>query len=342
MWETRFGPTLRVLLATALALATLTVSIVSTPAQEQYANPDGVAVIIGNRNYTRGIPAVDFAHRDAEAFRHYVLYVLGFDPENVIDLRDATRARMQSTFGSRATAERSDLWSFLDDEGSDVVVYYSGHGVPGLQDGRRYLLPVDADPNAAELHGYPVDSLYENLAGLSEARSVTVYIDASFSGASGGGGGMIVKSASPVDASAALPERTGERLTVLTAATGKQLASWDREAKHGLFTHHLLDALYGKGDRDSDGRVTAREAKAYLDDHLTRAARRSLKRRQHLSFVGNAEAVLASVGAAGVYPPRPEVGGEGLPRMPGDRCPSRSRRPWTRSRSRRRWRRRWA
>ena len=152
-------------------------------ARADYANPDGVAVVIGNRTYAEGIPEVTFAHRDANAFRRYVIEVLGFDPENVIDLRDATQAQMWSTFGNRASADRSELWSYLDPTGnSDVVVYYSGHGAPGIEDKRGYLLPVDAGPNTAELNGYPIDVLYRNLSGLDEARSVTVFVDACFSG----------------------------------------------------------------------------------------------------------------------------------------------------------------
>ncbi len=271
----------------------------------EYENPGGVAVIIGNRTYAEGIPEVTFAHRDADAFRGYVLDVLGFDPENVIDLRDATQAQMWSTFGSRVSADRSDLWSYLDPAGnSDVVVYYSGHGAPGIEDKRGYLLPVDADPNTAELNGYPIDVLYRNLSGLDEARSVMVYVDACFSGNSGGG--MLIDSASPVYVSPDLPETAGKRLAVLTAATGKQLASWDREAGHGLFTNHLLEALHGAGDANADGEITAREAKTYLDRHMTRAARRTWKRRQNASLVGSPDTVLASTGADGVFPPRPE------------------------------------
>ena len=44
---------------------------------------------------------------------------------------------------------------------SSARVFYSGHGVPGGNDGRGYLLPVDADPKAAENDGYPIDLLYE-------------------------------------------------------------------------------------------------------------------------------------------------------------------------------------
>ena len=134
-----------------MLLAVLATFAAPAPAQAEYADPHGVAVIIGNRTYghaarraaTGGgaIPAAVFAHRDADAFRRYVIDVLGFDPENIIDLRDATQAQMWSTFGNRATADRSDLWSYLDPEGrSDVVVFYSGN--PDDEGWGRGRLPV--------------------------------------------------------------------------------------------------------------------------------------------------------------------------------------------------------
>lgn len=189
-------------------------------------NPKGVALIIGNGDYQhRDVPDVKYAHRDAEAFKRYVLDVLGFDPNNVIDLRDATRREMNDALGTRSDL-RSDVWAYLHPKGgSDVVVFYSGHGVPGVRDKRGYLLPVDADPKAAEHDGYPIDLLYKNLAGLKEARTVRVYLDACFSGGSAEGG--LIRDASPVYVSAELPSGTGEKVTSLSAASGKQIASWD-------------------------------------------------------------------------------------------------------------------
>ena len=266
-------------------------------------NAKGVAVVIGNGDYEhRDVPDVKFAHRDAEAFKRYVLDVLGFDPENVIDVRDATRRRLFDVLGTRRDP-RSDLWSYLDPKGkSDVVVFYSGHGVPGQKDARGYLLPVDADPKAAEEDGYPIDLLYSNLAGLKEARSVQVFLDTCFSGGSHEGG--LIGSASPVYVKAKLPGASGKKVTSLTAASGEQIASWDEKAKHGLFTRHLLDALYGKADADEDGKVTAAEAKQYLDDHMTRAARRMHRRIQHADLIGAEGVVLASVKEGRDFPAR--------------------------------------
>ena len=45
-----------------------------------------------------------------------------------------------------------------------------------------------------------------------------------------------------------------KNMSVLTAAKKDQLVYWNEKSRHGMFTHHLLDALYGKGDADGDYR----------------------------------------------------------------------------------------
>ena len=292
-------------------LAVFVTPVLPASAWAEPANPTGVAVIIGNANYEhRDVPRVDFAHRDAEAFQRYVVDVLGYDPANVIDLPDASRRELIDVFGTRSNPEGL-LWSYLDPAGmSDVVVFYSGHGVPGTDDGRGYLLPVDADPGAAADDGYPIDLLYRNVGGLAAARSVRVFLDACFSGGSHAGQSLI-RNASPVYVAATLPEEVAGKVTALAAASGEQVASWDEAAGHGLFTHHLLDALYGGGDADGDGAVTAAEAKAHLDRHMTRAARRQHRRIQRASLVGAADAVLAPAGEVG-FPARPDLSGTAL------------------------------
>ncbi len=274
-------------------------------------NPDGVAVIIGNKGYHH-VGEVRYAHRDAEAFRHYVLDVLGFDEENLIDLRDATQGDMVGVFGT-AQDHEGQLAFWVDPDGaSDVVVFYSGHGMPGLGEGdpRAYLLPADANPNKPELNGYSVDVLTRNLGKLP-ARSVAVYLDACFSGT--GGDGQALLKASPIVPEASLPEDVGANTTVFTATAGKQLAYWDEEAGHGMFTHHLLNALYGEADADGDGRVTVAETERHLARHLRRAVRRAYHREQTAELrdgTGTGATVLASASVGGAFPVRPVLGGE--------------------------------
>ena len=162
----------------------------SAPAGAEVTNPHGLAVIIGNKSYARGVPAVDYAHRDAQAFKRYVIDVLGFDPDNVIHLEDATRRQMFDVFGS-PSATMSDLQARLrilaPEGGSDVVVYYSGHGVPGKEGGAS-MLPSNIAPYEAETESYPLAMLYEKLGALGNTKTVRVFVEACFSGSSDGAG----------------------------------------------------------------------------------------------------------------------------------------------------------
>ena len=295
----------------------------SSPGFAEVRNPNGVAVIIGNKEYEDElIPDVSFADRDAAAFRQYVIEVLDYAPEKIIEFHNADRRTMERIFGTENRHERR-LWSELNPEGgSEVVVFYSGHGVPGLIEGeehpRGYLLPSDARPEDAARDGYPIDLLYENLGKLWEADSIVVYLDACFSGVSDGG--KLLPDASPVYVEAQLP--AGDKVTVVTASTAKEVASWDRENQHGLFTHHLLDALYGRGDKDADGRVTVDEVRDYLDRYMTRAARRLFDRSQHATVLGPVGVVLATA-VAGEFPVRPILGAEAaLPNRPVEGKPT--------------------
>lgn len=257
--------------------------------------PDAVAVVIGNRSYRNpGVPEVEYARRDAEAFDRYLKDVLGYRDGNVIDLRDATQAEMEAVLGNGRT-HQGRLWQLVKPGKSDVAVYYSGHGAPGQADRKGYLLPSDADPERPEINGYPVDTLVENVAKLG-ARTATVYLDACFSGTTPKG--SLIKAASGIYIAPKEPAVPKE-VMVLTAGQADQVASWDSGARHGLFTTHLLDGLYGKADRppygNGDGKVAAKEAKAYLDDLMTYAARREFGRTQVASLHGDDRILLASL-----------------------------------------------
>ena len=279
-------------------------------------NPDGVAVIIGNRDYAGGVGEVAYAHRDAEAFRRYVVDVLGFDPRYVRVLNDASLGDMRSELGTPGHPGRLHSLvgrrRLLSDGAavSDVVVFYSGHGMPSLnlEQAGAYLLPVDADPHDPERNGYSVDMLYE-MVGALPARSVSVFLDACFTGV--GGDGVQIVRGSPA-AVTRLPEEVSENTIAFTAAKAQQIAYWDDEAGHGMFTHHVLDALYGGGDGDGDGAVTAKEVERYLQEHLWHAVLEKNGREQDavlLDGTGTGATVLAAAPADGAFPARPRLDG---------------------------------
>ncbi len=254
--------------------------------------PTDVAVIIGNRDYKGDIPDVAFGHRDADAMKSVLVNELGFSKHNIIDARDAGQAELVSIFGSK-TNNRGKVWRMIDPDGtSNVFVFYSGHGAPDTQSNTPYLMPVDSHPDTIELNGYPLSQMYSNLESL-EVQSVAVFLDACFSGSSAGG--MLTKSASPVAVTAKMPAvQATQKLTVLAAAEGDQLASWNEKAGFGMFTNYLVDGLKGNADADGDKTITASELHEFVHDKVRRAARREFGRIQTPVLMGQADYVVRS------------------------------------------------
>ena len=122
-----------------------------------------------------------------------------------------------------------------------------------------------------------------------------IYLDACFSGQSFGG---TLSRTSGLGISPTLPAAAGG-FGVLTAAAADQVAVWDDETEHGVFTKHLLDALRGAANTDlfgiADGKITLAEVKAYLDINMTRAARRIGRVQHAFADANNFELVLATV-----------------------------------------------
>ena len=86
-----------------------------------------------------------------------------------------------------------------------------------------YLLPVDARSSQLKTC-YPIEQLYSHLSALN-AKSVTVLLDACFSGSLRGDG--MLMSARGVAIKPKVDEPRGS-MVVLTAANGEQTAEWGR------------------------------------------------------------------------------------------------------------------
>ena len=215
--------------------------------QKGAPRPDDIAVIIGNADYKKqgkDIPNVIPAYADAEGMRQYVTQALGIAEDNIIFLKDATQKDLVGTFGNEANY-KGRLFRYLTKGRSRVFVFYSGHGAPG-DDGTNYLVPTDAEASLIDLNGYSIKTLYRNLSKLP-AKSVTVVLEACFSGASEAG--SVINNASPVYLKA---KDTGipSNITVISAGTANQIASWEKDKSHGLFTKYFTQRHERRGRRE--------------------------------------------------------------------------------------------
>lgn len=212
------------------------------------------AVIIGNENYQRGIAEVPFALHDAEIFAKYCNKTLGLPDKNI-------RSYQNATFGDLLAAVRdiSNIATAYDGD-VDIIFYYAGHGIPDEKTREAYLLPVDADGTALEVC-YPLKRLYDELGNL-EARSVTVFLDACFSGATRGeemlaqARGVMVR-----------PQRAKPvgNMVIFSATNGDQAAFPYKENGHGLFTYYLLEKL-----QETSGDISLGELSDYVSEQVSK------------------------------------------------------------------------
>ena len=215
------------------------------------------AVVIGNEDY-KYVAAVPFAARDAAIFAKYCSVTLGLPDDNI-------RLSTNATYGDILDAI-DDIKTISEVYNGDirVIFYYAGHGVPDEATRNAYLLPVDARSQQLKTC-YPIEKLYAELGSL-KAHSVTLLLDACFSGSQRGEG--MLMSARGV----ALKPRTDEpkgNMVAISAATGEETAYPYAEKRHGMFTYYLLSKL-----QESGGDVTLGELCDYI---TTKVSQQSVK-----------------------------------------------------------------
>ena len=242
-----------------------------------------IAVIIGNANYEKqgkDIPNVNPAYADAEGIKRYFMQAKGIKEGNIIYLKDATAAQLLGTFGD-SNSHKGQLYNWVKPQVSNVYVYYAGHGVPGGEEGNAFLVPSDADSQSIGLSGYPLSTLYSNLGKLP-AKSITVILEACFSGASQAGNLFSKSSPIVIRATKTIIPKS---VKVISAGAVDQMASWEQDNSHGLFTKYFLKAMSGEGDKNNDGQVSDTELKDYLGETMTYYARRYYGRNQNVQIM---------------------------------------------------------
>lgn len=244
---------------------------------DQFPNPlpglkrrnNSYAVLIGIGSY-RDLPKVDYAERDVETVKGYLINTLGYLEENIVVRTNerATRGDFESYF---------ERWLENNvEKGAEVFVYYSGHGSPHPKSGQPFLVPYDGDPQYLEKTAYPVEQLYRALAKLP-AEQVVVVLDSCFSGA--GGRSILAKGVRPVGLSVetpSIPAMVGKKMAVFSASQNNQVSSAYPEKQHGLFTYFFLKGFQGEvsADADHDGTITIGELHGYVQREVQKQARR--------------------------------------------------------------------
>ncbi|MBI5193348.1 MAG: caspase family protein [Nitrospirae bacterium] len=221
-------------------------------------NKNAIAVIIGNSNYQK-TKKVDYSINDAQTIKKYLINVFGYKEDNIFYIENASKTDFEVLFGNKDSYQ-GKLYNAVKEGKSDVFVYYSGHGAPGLKDKKGYFVPVEADPQYLELSGYPADVFYQNLSHIP-SRSTTVVLDACFSGTT------IFDNISPIAITIDNPVINLKNGVVLSSSSGNQVSTWYNDKNHGMFTYFFLKAIKDKvADKNRDNNLTFEEIYQYITD----------------------------------------------------------------------------
>ena len=195
---------------------------------------DAVAIVIGIQNY-KNLPNASYATNDAIQFKDHAVRYLGVKPDNVKLLTDnnAQRADILLAF-------KYWLPAHINAGKTDVIIYFSGHGLSQEQVKQRYFLPFDVNTDLLEETAINQKNLFKQLS-LAGAKSVVVFLDTCFSGANRVGQTLVQnqRAVNLKQNADALP--TG--FSVLSAASNQQVAYGDDSLQHGVFTFFLLKGI---------------------------------------------------------------------------------------------------
>lgn len=230
-------------------------------------NNNTFALIIANENY-KNVANVASALHDGVTFAQYCEKTLGVPQSQIILLTDATSGDFWSEFENlcgRITNRAQD---------TDVIFYYSGHGLPDDDTKEAYLLPVDARPQSARTM-IKLQEVYDGLGKLPNA-SVYAFLDACFSGSARESG----HKDTPIVAARGVAQRHKEtepqgNVFVLSATSSQQTAFPYEEKDHGMFTYWLLKKLQA-----SKGGASLEEISTFVTDNVSRTSQEINQRAQ--------------------------------------------------------------
>lgn len=267
------------------------INIRSIPPRSKTERRDAVAILFGIENYD-ALPPAPYAENDALLMKEYFQNCLGI---NETYLYNSEKSR-GLVFDDVFNPDYGELQKAIIKGKTDVFVYYSGHGIPSKEGGQLYLFPSDGKKERLELQGYDLSKLYKNLDSLG-AQSVTVILDACFSGASRRSEkikyeNLVAMKGIRIRPDLYKPWENNPNFSVFSSSgPGETSLAFDI-SQSGLFTYYLCAGLQGNADQDNNGRITSGELSDYIRGQVIKTSSSKLSGLQTPEFHGNRDTIL--------------------------------------------------
>ena len=217
------------------------------------SNSNTFAIVIANETYNKEAN-VPYAVNDGNIFKEYCRNCLGIPEKNIHLITNATLNDIRHEvkwIQNVAEVYKGD---------AKIIFYYAGHGIPDEKSKNAYLLPTDGYGSDVAT-GYSLENLYKTFGSLP-SKSITVFLDACFSGAKRDGNMLASARGVAIKVKQTIPVGN---MVVFTAAQGDETAYPYKEEEHGLFTYYLLKKL-----QETKGDVTLGELGDYIKEQVER------------------------------------------------------------------------
>jgi len=251
---------------------------------------NAAAVVIGVENYDN-IPPAPYAANDAEIMKKYFKNRLGIEQVVTLTNDQVTGFAFDDIFNP----EYGELQKAIIKGETDVFVFYSGHGLPSKDGEDIYLFPSDGKVERLKKQGYHINKLYTNLEKLG-AKSVTVFMDACFSGASKStekikAENLVATKGVRIKPKIEAPWQRDENFTVFSSSSADETSLGFDPSKSGLFTYYLCAGMQGGADANEDHKITLGELKEYVIEHVKNTSKK-IRGLQTPEFHGKEDKVL--------------------------------------------------
>jgi len=244
-----------------------------------------VALIIGVEQYDQS-PNASYANLDAKYFFDYARKAFGIKKQNIKILVDKD-ASLSKTY----SAIFKWLPGKIKSNETDLIIFFSGHGLASSDGKAKYILPSDADPDLLSKTALSRSELFNQIIELNP-KSVIMFFDTCYSGVSRDEETLLA-SAKPLRIVADVNNEIPDNFTIFTASKAEQISSGLKEAKQGIFSYYLMKGLEGKADTNKDKDITNGELLAYMDQNVSDKAL-ILGRQQNPMLLGDPDKILMS------------------------------------------------
>jgi hypothetical protein len=249
-----------------------------------------LALVIGVEKYT-DLPPAPYAENDAEIIKEYFKTRLGINHVVTYTNEDVSGLKFDDIFNP----DYGELQKSIIKGVTDVFVFYSGHGIPNKDGDKIYLFPSDGKIERLETQGYDLNDLYQNLENLG-AKSVTVFLDACFSGVSKASEkismkNLVLTKGVRIEPKIISPWIKNPNFSVFNSSAANETSLGFDPSQTGLFTYYLCLGLQGEADLNHDRKITNGELYDFVYSKVTETSKKIFGV-QTPQFYGNREIIL--------------------------------------------------